>query len=165
MAPHDFAIIVEDDVTLHDDLSVSAARAAILHGFDLARSDGWLYLGICQTRCKNESWFGEVSFAKCGGGVCSHAIAVTKHRAATLIQDLHTSMVEDHLSWAKDYPGAHSMDRMLSNYADYRNGTWVVGTNLNAPAESETELKSIGLFYQDRARFHSTIGNNAPALR
>ena len=42
--PYDFASIVEDVFRLRDDLSVTAARAAVLHAFVLERSDGWMYL-------------------------------------------------------------------------------------------------------------------------
>ena len=157
LRPHDFALVVEDDISLHDDLSASTARRAILHGFEVARSDGWMYLGICQTRCANESKHEGVAFAKCGSGVCSHAIAVTKHKAATLLKDVHTAML-DFVDKYEEYPGGHSMDRLLSNYAEYgMNGTWTVGTNLVAPVESRNGRGAIGLFYQDRARFRTTI--------
>ena len=54
MADDDLACIFEDDIALHDDVSHTVARRAILHGMDLGRKDGLLYLGGCGPWCWNE---------------------------------------------------------------------------------------------------------------
>ncbi|KAK9834864.1 hypothetical protein WJX81_004590 [Elliptochloris bilobata] len=67
MEEDQWACIFEDDITLHDDVSHAVAREAILHGMDLARSDGLLYLGGCSPDCSfNDAaeWRGELSFEK-----------------------------------------------------------------------------------------------------
>ena len=55
IGPDDWAAVFEDDIALHDELSHAAARRALLHGMELARSDGLLYLGICQPWCHEDS--------------------------------------------------------------------------------------------------------------
>ena len=67
MADDDFACIFEDDIALHDDVSHTVARRAILHGMDLAREDGLLYLGSCGPWCRNEpfEWLDKIEFKKC----------------------------------------------------------------------------------------------------
>lgn len=153
LAPHDFAICVEDDISLHDDLSLAAAQAAILHGFELARSDGWLYLGVCWPRCWDESAqvFQGLNYSRCSGE-CTHALAFTKHKAATMLMDLRVGMKDYMSAQGQDtYRVGEAIDQMMATYSYVRNGTWVAGLNLNSSHGHQ------GLFYQDRDRFHPTI--------
>ena len=147
LGQHDFAIVMEDDISLHWDLSTAAAQAAILHGFDLARADGWLNLGICPvTYFKDtEQVYQGLKYARIFGW-CGHALAFTKHRAATLLQDMHTSML-DYLSKHDTYEWGQSMDMMLGQYSRGHNGTWTIATNLVG------HMGEVGVFYQDRERF------------
>ena len=156
LAPNDFAIVFEDDISLHDKMSPAAARAAILHGFDLARTDGWVYLGICWPTCFNESlheYQGHV-YTKCGGG-CAHAVGITKQRAATLLLDAHSSM-KDFVAQRGSYDVAHAIDQLLSELAKSSRGIWSVATDLFSPVDGE--LGVVGVFFHDKHRFHSTIG-------
>lgn len=151
LEPHNFAIIMEDDISLQEDVSLAAARNAILHGFDLARSDGWLYLAVCPTEYfpETEQYQG-LTYSKMVGW-CAHALAFTKHRAASIMHEMHTSMKEDFLTQFPSYSFGHGVDQMLSQYGHIHNGTWTVATNLQG------KHNAVGLFYQDRERFHSTI--------
>ncbi len=158
MAGDDFAFVFEGDIALHDNVSHADARRAVLHGMDLARADGLLYLGGCFTRCAGGAaeaqWLGNTRFERCSNK-CTHALAVTKRKAATLMADLHESMrVEAGPNGSTLYLG-YIIDQMLSTYSAHYNGTWTVGTNLFAPGND----LHIGMFYQDRKAFHSTIGN------
>ena len=177
---------------MHDELSLDAARASILHGFDLARKDGLLYLSVCSPHCHADTHrevkvspgcWSEIKTSVCKAGtracrtsgvtlccrgcvmlqgltymrcygLCSHAMAVTKHKAATLLLDMHGSMLE-YLKTHDSVPAGHSVDQMLYNYARMQNGTWTTATNLVSPVERSPP--SVGIFYQDKTRFHSTI--------
>ena len=110
LLPDEWALAFEDDISLHDNLTLSAARAAVLRGFSLARTEGWLYLGMCLREGHGRCWqetaveHGGVEYAKCNG-VCSHALAFTKRRAATMLADMHASMKGFTETWGS-YPGA-----------------------------------------------------------
>ena len=118
LAPDEWALAVEDDISLHDNLTLSAARAAILQGFKLARTEGWLYLGVCLAEGHGacfESTTVEhngVEFAKCYG-VCSHALAFTKRKAGTMLADMHASMKGFLDTWGS-YPSAHGHQKRFS---------------------------------------------------
>lgn len=88
-------------------------------------------------------------------GLCSHAMAVTKHKAATLLLDMHGGML-DYLETHDSAHAGHSIDQMLYNYARMQNGTWTTATNLVSPVERNPP--SVGIFYQDKTRFPSTVG-------
>lgn len=156
MADDDFAFAFEDDIALHDDLSHAAARAAILRGLDLARHEGLLYMGACETVCEPDApatWLGAVEFRKCTG-LCTHALAVTKRAAATLVADAHASVLADMAEKGHDtLPLGYTIDQMLRLHLRRRNGTWLVGANLHSPQRP----LHFGAFYQDRWRTHSTL--------
>ena len=160
LEPHDWGIIVEDDISLHGDVSLAAAQAAILHGFDLARSEGWLYLGMCTATCSTETEqvYQGLTFAK-STGFCSHALAFTKHRAATIFSDMHRSMREDYMPVHGSREFGESIDQLLEQYSHGSNGTWIVGSNLSKEDNTDGQWPVVytGLFYQDRSRFKSTI--------
>ncbi len=158
MAEDDFALVFEGDVALHDNVSHADARQAVLHGMDLAREDGLLYLGGCFPRCAGgpdgEQWLSNTRFERCSNK-CTHALAVTKRKAATLMADLRESMLADAGPDGSTLYLGYLIDQMLSTYSAHHNGTWTVGTNFAAPGNGW----HIGIFYQDRKAFQTTIGN------
>ena len=89
MADGDFACMFDDDIALHDGISQSIARRAILHGMDLAREDGLLFLGSCGPMCEDEPsvWLHGVEYRKCQVP-CSHALCVTKRKSGTLMSEI-----------------------------------------------------------------------------
>ena len=156
MADDDFAFAFEDDIALHDDLSHAAARAAILRGLYLARHEGLLYLGACEAELAPDApatRLGAVEFRKCIG-LCTHALAVTKSRAATLVADVHASVLADMAEKGYDsLPFGYTIDQMLRVHMRRNNGTWLVGANLASPQRA----LEFGAFYQDKWRTRSTI--------
>ena len=156
MEDSDFALLFEDDIALHDDLSHAAARSAILHGMALAHDEGLLFLGVCETVFEPGApteWLGSVEFRKCTG-LCTHALAVTKRAAATLVADVHASVQADMAEKGYDsLPFGYTIDQMLRVHMRRRNGTWLAGANLRSPQRP----LEFGAFYQDRWRTHSTI--------
>ena len=159
MEDGDFACIFEDDVALHDDVSHATARKAILRSMDLARSDGLVYFGSCYAGCDLKSaveWVSNVRLEKCIN-LCTHAMAVTKRKAATLMAELHDEVRADFEQ--HNYHSIHLgyvIDQMLKVYQRRRNGMWTVGTNLWS-AQDKYNM-SIGAFFQDRWRVKSSIG-------
>ncbi len=163
MADDDFAFVFEGDIALYDNVSHADARQAVLHGMDLARADGLLYLGGCFPQCTwgpaEEEWLGNTRFERCSNK-CTHALAVTKRKAATLMAELRESMrVEAGPDGSSLYLG-YIIDQMLSTYSKHHNGTWSIGTNFVAPGN---EVHT-GIFYQDRKAFRTTIGNALEAV-
>ena len=156
MADDDFAFAFEDDIALHDDLSHAAARAAILRGLDLARHEGLLFMGACETEFAPDApatGLGAVEFRKCAG-LCTHALAMTKRMAVTLVADAHASVVADMAEKGYDsMPLGYTIDQMLHVHMRRSNGTWLVGANLHSPQRP----LHLGAFCQDRWRTHSTL--------
>jgi len=74
---------------------------------------------------------------------------VTKRRARSLIADLHANMVAHQI--ASDH--GHCIDQLLYHFSMHNNLSWVVGSNFVSPQNGA----HVGLFYQDRARFSSTL--------
>ncbi len=74
---------------------------------------------------------------------------VTKRRARSLIADLHANMVGHQI--ASDH--GHCIDQLLYHFSMHNNLSWVVGSNFVSPQNGA----HVGLFYQDRARFSSTL--------
>lgn len=162
LGPDDFAVVVEDDVSLDNRMSIADARAAILHGFDLARSDGWLYLGMCSAWCDEASMqvYRHVAYSRCAG-VGSHALAFTKRRAATFLADVHAS-VKHRLATDPKYiaNNAHSFDRMLIAHTQKEGLAWLAPSSfagLHSDFDDPKNGGCGGVFFQDRARFRSTI--------
>ena len=156
MEDADFACVFEDDIALHDDLSHASARSAILHGMALARDEGLLYLGFtfpeCEPDAPSES-LGSVEFRKCSG-LGTHALAITKRAAATLVAEAHASMLADMAEKGTDtMPFGYTIDQMLRVHWRRSNGTWLAGANLPSPQLPPGS----GVFYQDRWRTRSTL--------
>ena len=158
MEDDDFACVFEDDIALHDDVTHAVARRAILHGMELGRADGLLSLGMCAPDCQNstQQWVENVKFEKCAS-LCTHAVAVTKRKAGTLMADLHAAVHEDFEKWGYDsYYHGHAIDQQLRLHAWHNNGTWTAGTNLYS-METPWWDTHLGLFYQDRWRARPSI--------
>lgn len=81
-------------------------------------------------------------------GLCI-VLQVTKQRARTLITELHASMIKHQMT----FDHGHCIDQMLYHFSAHNNLTWVVGSNFVSPQNDA----HVGLFYQDRARFSSTL--------
>ena len=167
MEDTDFACIFEDDVALHDDLSTTNARKVILHGMDIARSDGVLYMGVCEPECLAETtqWLGNYTFAKCYA-LCAHAMAVTKAKAVTYMDEMHAAFQHEFKTKGYDsYPQGHVIDQMLLVHARTYNATWAIATNLVDPqTETYGYGSHYGAFIQDKWRHSSSI-DTAEALR
>ena len=166
METDDFACIFEDDIALHDELSHKAARRAVLHGMDLARADGLLNLGICRPDCQNASsrWWEGNLYQKCAS-LCTHALAVTKGKASTLMSEVHEAIHADFKAWGyQSYYHGHAIDQLLRLYAWHNNGTWAAATNLRSD-QSPAWGDELGVFYQDRWRTKSTINARRAARR
>ena len=119
LAPDEWALVFEDDISLHDDLTLSAARAAILRGFSLARADGWLYLGVCLADGDGQGCLEStaevhdgVKYAKCIG-LCSHALAFTQRKAGTMLADMHAGM-KRFMDLYGSYPSAPTLKTRTS---------------------------------------------------
>ena len=52
--------------------------------------------------------------------------------------------------------GGHSIDQMLKQHSMDHNGTWTVGSNLKYQPRPSDDT-NVGLFFQDRDQFSSTI--------
>ena len=160
MGDTDFACIFEDDVALHDDLSTTDARKVILHGMDLARNDGVLYLGICEPTClaETEQWLGSYKFTQCYG-YCAHAVAVTKAKAATYMDEMHAAFQNDFKT--KNYTTfahGHVIDQMQRVHAYNTKAIWTIATNLVDPQTGTYGYgPHYGAFIQDKWRHRSII--------
>ncbi len=168
MDDDDFAFIFEDDIALHEDLAPENATEAILHGMELARADGLLYLGACDFDCAPwrgaDHWVGGVRFEKCASH-CTHAMAITKGKAATLMQELHVSVLTElYVHGDGVRKAAFIIDQQLKMYSQHHNGTWTVGTNFFSP-QDEWRMFAFGAFYQDKLTAHSTILTRRRSLR
>ena len=153
MADDDFACVFEDDVALHGNVSHAAARRAILHGMDLARADGLLYLGSCGPRCEDGPLdrLDGIEFKRCSN-LCSHAIAVTKRKAATLMDDIRVAT--EALFGVRN--NGRAFDQMLRMYAEHNTYIWTVGSNLWSMQSVREDAggpggRLMGLFYQDKS--------------
>ncbi len=74
---------------------------------------------------------------------------MTKRRARGLITDLHANMVTNQIT----FDHGHCIDQLLYHFSAHNNLTWVVGSNFVSPQNAA----HVGLFYQDRLRFSSTL--------
>ena len=161
LADDDFACIFEDDIALHDDVSHTVARRAILHGMDLARKDGLLYLGSCGPLCRDDAydWLENVEYKRCSN-LCSHAVCVTRSKAGTLMSEMKSAWEADFKKYnytSTDKKG-HCIDQMLRKYAEHNTNIWTVGSNLWSMQWVWYGDQLMGLFYQDRWHTKTTIG-------
>ena len=170
-----FACIFEDGIALHEDVSYSIARRAILHGMDLSREDGLLYLGSCGSAClhKPVEWLQSIEYRKCDTP-CSHAVCLTKQRSGTLMSELRRAWQDERLKYNyQSTEKGHCIDQMLRVHAERNSNIWTVGTNLWSLQWVWYGDQLNGLFRQDRVmhqdshwpptrcahgRWHSNVG-------
>ena len=132
MADDDFACIFDDDIFLHDGVTQSVARRAILRGMDLARKDGLLFLGSCGPMCADEPsvWLQTIEYRKCQVP-CSHALCVAKRKSGTLMSEVRdawqANLAEDKYQSVEEGP---CMESLLRVYAEHSTSMWTVGANL-----------------------------------
>ena len=174
-----FACIFEDGVALHEDVTHSVARRAILHGMDLARTDGLLSLGSCGPPCWDtpSASLQHVEFRKCDAP-CSHGVCVTKQKSGTLMSEMRGAWQDNIMKYNyQSTEGGHCLDQMLRVYAEHYSSVWTVGTNLWALQWVWYGDQLSGLFHQDsmshedghwpstrcaRGRWHGIVGATTP---
>ena len=167
LADGDFACIFDDDIALHYDVSLSVAWRALLHGMDLARKDGLLFLSSCGPTCWDEpsEWLGKVEYKKCDTP-CAHAHCVTKRKSGTLMSEVMSEWKADNVEHNHASIGVEDcMNQMLRAYAEQSTSAWTVGTNL-WPSQCVWYGDQLsGLFGQDRAAQQDQIWLFARSLR
>ena len=147
-----FACIFEDDITLHKDVSQSVARRVIVHGMNLARKDGLLYLGSCGSACWDEPfvWLQNVEYRKCDTP-CSHAVCVTKQRSGTLMSELRGAWQDDIMNYNfHSTEEGHCIAQLLRVHAEHKSSIWTVGTNLWSMQWVWYGDQLNGLFHRDK---------------
>ena len=152
----------EDDISLHPNATFPMCN--LLHGMLLAKNDGILYLGMCSPICILQDVFSStnksVAFQKCSG-TCAHAFGLTKWKAQTLLDLLQTLRFEHHTYDEQTY-----FDIGLFSYSKRVHPVWVIGSNLTTIQHRTVRNKKflrykpnhIGIFYQNREVFPTTIG-------
>lgn len=154
-------IFLEDDAALHP--NVKSPVCALLHGLELSRNDGIVYLGLCSPRCVDPKLFsdnlGGIEYSKCSG-TCAHAFGMTKFKAQSILPILSSLRRDYH-----NHDEAIYFDIGLFAYGKLINPIWTIGTNLRSSPPKSNIRKFAqyiadhrGIFFQDRARFETTIG-------
>lgn len=134
---------LEDDVALHPSITYEHAKVLIAKGLGIADGDGFVYLGICGPSCEGSRVLeGQVEAARCAG-TCAHAFGFQAWAAAKFLEHLRSSETRNIY-----------MDQNLLNYGRQVKKAWVVGSNLKSPVAGD----HVGLLYQDRLTFPTTIG-------
>jgi len=97
--PQAWRLFLEEDVGLNPTLAPDVIYRAIVYGMELARTDGFLRLGVCgDTKLtRGKSWDAMSKVERNGvafersKGRCVHATAATRWRSATVMQSLESS--------------------------------------------------------------------------
>eukprot|EP00597_Dinobryon_sp_UTEXLB2267_P018366 CAMPEP_0201109922 /NCGR_PEP_ID=MMETSP0812-20130820/68344_1 /ASSEMBLY_ACC=CAM_ASM_000668 /TAXON_ID=98059 /ORGANISM="Dinobryon sp., Strain UTEXLB2267" /LENGTH=157 /DNA_ID=CAMNT_0047372137 /DNA_START=414 /DNA_END=887 /DNA_ORIENTATION=+ len=124
--------------------------------------DGILYLGlcrhdnsICEALLPSEQLphlDNKVAFQRCSGG-CAHAFGVVKWKAPFLL-----SVLESLHNEYSDYNDFHYFDVGLRTFGQLVHPILLAGSNLPSPLLGHKPYNHVGLFYQDRGKFPTTIG-------
>eukprot|EP01035_Chromulina_nebulosa_P038086 gene38086-51443_t len=159
MLDNDWALIMEDDVVLNPevkhDLARLYTREAMKHSLWDSSDEGFLYLGICDGKCKLDiTVFSDDPFGigKTCYGSCTHAYAMTKFTAKSFFQKIYANENVD--SEGKNL----QIDRVLKNYFkdNSEQGTFpaahIVGVNFQSPDDP----RRVGIMYQ--ANYTSKYG-------
>jgi hypothetical protein len=134
---------LEDDVALHPDVTYEHTKVLIAKGLGIADGDGFVYLGICGPSCEGSRVLeGQVEAARCAGP-CSHAFGFQAWAAAQFLEYVRSSETRNIY-----------MDQNLLNYGRQVKKAWVLGSNLKSPVAGD----HVGLLYQDRLTFPTTMG-------
>ncbi|KAG0563995.1 hypothetical protein KC19_8G074400 [Ceratodon purpureus] len=142
--PKRWRFFFEDDVALNPNITSEQAKVLLAKGLEVADEDGFVYLGLCGPHCEESRLLDEhVEAARCYGA-CAHAFGLQANAAAKFLQHLENTKKEREIY----------MDQRLLNYGKKVKRVWVLGTNLQSPSDHA----HVGLLYQDRIRFPTTIG-------
>lgn len=158
----DWKFFFEDDIGVHP--GDSSPICSIKEAMELARTDGIFYLGLCGPTCYdfNQEIVRGVHFKRCYG-TCAHAFALTKWKAALILNVMLLLQKEIYVVERLYF------DRGLYEYGKRVQPILTIGTNLNRThsvygkdganeTTSSPILDHCGLIYQDRKAFHTTIG-------
>jgi hypothetical protein len=138
-----WGFFLEDDVALNPGVTYEYAKVLIAKGLAMADEDGFVYLGICGPFCEGGRVLdGQVEAARCAG-TCAHAFGFQAWAAAKFLEHLRRSEKRNIY-----------MDQILLNYGKQVKKAWVLGSNLKSPVAGD----HVGLLYQDRLTFPTTIG-------
>lgn len=142
----------EDDVSLVPGSSTASAAVNIQNGIQIADEKGFehIWLGVCAPKCKG---IFNKSFAECYGGNCAHAFGVRRSLAVTL-PDALLLQQETRL---KPNADRFYYDVAMRLYTTHVRSSLVIGYGAVSPQSKE----HMGLFFQDRRKFGSSISNIA----
>ena len=168
----EWALFLEDDVDWHPDVKDrrEAIADALAFGLQVAQKEGVAVLGWCQPQLgRLDFWHSEAVVVRRGNGMCAHAMALTRWRAAMLYDELNLFR-----SWYA-HQDVH-LDILLRQWIrrgqgrDFGSlgGVYLVGANLSVSVANEPEnrdsgiTRMSGLLYQDRKHHRSSLGHKAP---
>lgn len=148
-------LFFEDDIAIHPGVpSAKEARELLAQGLKLAERDGFIYLGMCGAQCElegKELGYG-VNAARCAG-TCAHAFGFQQKKAGQFLTEmsgLTLTGIEGPIVLGFYF------DRYMYEYARQVQKVWVVGSNLVSPVRNMYD--HVGILYQDRAKYPTTIG-------
>ena len=138
----DWVFFFEDDIKLHESFqSPKQAMQTIITGMKLA-TNGMVFLGICGMHWNDDTiiTINSNQYRNCTG-YCAHAFGIARWKLQSFL---------DYITPFKYQVSA--FDMVLLRYAS-NHPMVLVGSNLTSPENSE----HIGMFYQNRLKFNSTI--------
>ena len=158
-----WAFFLEDDVDWHPAIKdkPQAIAAALSRGLEVAQKEGFAMLGWCEAKLGNfDHWYSDDVVVRRGNGMCAHALAMTRWRAATMEKELNifrTNSADDvHIDvllrqWIRKGQGR---DFGICG------GVYLLGANLtisSGPPGGGVIANMVGLLFQDRARHASHV--------
>lgn len=178
-AANEWHFFFEDDVAVHPEVDITSVRKLLHKGQELAQTVGFMYLGVCGPRwSKVQHGQNDALYRTCSGA-CTHAFGLTRARATTLVDEANNAM-KGRQRWGEQLriraflrkkrrlstsrtagvAGCIVLDRRM--YFDQKllalgerlgRPFLVVGANLTSPVDRD----HVGIFYQDRAHFTTSI--------
>lgn len=147
LASNDWSLVFEDDIALHPYIEPSSTVSLIQDLLGAADDRGFIYLGVCapEETAPRKTPAGTPGIETVlGAGMCTHAYAVQKSRAASLYDDvcLYTGVAV-----------ATPLDVYLRHFWLGQGGAPIAGVNLQSPDQPD----HFGLFFQDRDEFPSIL--------
>jgi hypothetical protein len=158
-----WAFFLEDDVDWHPAIKdkPEAIAAALSRGLQIAQKEGLAVLGWCEAKLGDfDHWYSDDVIVRRGNGMCAHALAMTRWRAATMEKELNifrTNSADDvHIDvllrqWIRKGQGR---DFGICG------GVYLLGANLtisSGPPGGGVIANMVGLLFQDRARHASHV--------
>ena len=145
----------EDDVVVVGSVAKDRVLAGMLHGFELAKDTGMVYLGLCPIDGATDvSNWGGFSFSR-GGGRCAHAFALNRKLAATLWAFLETPQAHPP-SWYTAFRTREIMDGWPI-FMDTRLNSYTMHHPAVIVSTHGSGHFPQGIFHQDRNLFPSAI--------